>query len=98
LHAHLVKSAHYTWCKKARFHRAFLIRAFDAACNAAMCRCKVLMRDVWRALLRQDAPNVRRIHTSLSRTLFFSLCCSKRNSSARRFPTALMRHRHDFHG
>jgi hypothetical protein len=31
-------------------------------------------------LLRQDATRTRAIHTSLSGTLFFSLCCSKRNA------------------
>jgi hypothetical protein len=35
------------------------------------------------------------IHTSLSGTLLFSLCCSKRNAVRFDSRSALMRHRHD---
>jgi hypothetical protein len=45
-----------------------------------------------------DASMLRRVHTSLSGTLLFSLCCSKRNAVRFDSRRALKRHRHDHHG
>jgi hypothetical protein len=63
-------------------------------------RARCVLRSVARAvllglhvlLLLRDASRARRIHTSLSRTLFFSLCCSKRNAVRVDSRHALMRH------
>jgi hypothetical protein len=49
--------------------------------------CALLTR-----MMRVPSPNARCIHASLSRTLFFSLCCSKRNAVRVDSRRALMRH------
>jgi environmental stress-induced protein Ves len=75
-----------TLCNSA-FGRAVLLFTEDVNVRAARGRLQIAP---------QRFETTRDVHTSLSGTLLFSLCCSKRNAVRFDSRCALMRHRHDF--
>jgi hypothetical protein len=82
-------------CKNTLSHRMFFNshararnRVADVVCMRARCADE-------RVSMRVRRVDVRRIHTSLSGKLLFSLCCSKRNAVRFDSRCALKRHRHD---
>jgi hypothetical protein len=84
--------------KKVLISSRFLAKSTMRAHSIVVHARNVTLSKTCALKARLARRNARRVHVSLSRTLFFSSCCSKRNAVRVDSRRALMRHPPCFHG